>query len=519
MSDSDLSEVESDTQHDSRMAANILDFDGAIDCDPNGNSIVDSGTDSEREDNLNKVAEILRTVFESNSSHLLSAIETLAEKEHIDGDMKCGFEDDKFALTECMIDCDDFSTMVGSPPPDILQKSSSSESGFESSAEKPDILLNVSDEALSAPTLLTVEKDESNSITPVDIVGNFEQEVQREFGLLVTRYKSNKRNNDATHERMMNKVRAPVTATLWMAFNFHIFCLLPQVLDAKLSHADEEIRKVGTFTRPSGDGQPESMRTTHTVTRDGKIPMAIVKPKYQRSSFDERQLPAIAFANPENAWYDKPKQADGSSTPSKKVTLPEMGDKNPFKPCKMIAAHKSANNATKADHERGTTDTRANEGRGDEAQPKPAKKKGSSVAVVQPRKKEKMDERELMQIIVQMQIKKNARMNRGQSSANQNHAKSSADTKANGHDTKSAMRKLRKHPKDEPGKWVRRALRRWRWQCGAHSNLIHMELGCFDVYNIETSLPSIDPEFYEQHLKAIRDDERRVSGVDLFSYS
>lgn len=37
------------------------------------------------------------------------------------------------------------------------------------------------------------------------------------------------------------------------------------------------------------------------------------------------------------------------------------------------------------------------------------------------------------------------------------------------------------------------------------------KLGGFDVYNIETTLPSIDPEFYEQHLKAIRDDERRVS--------
>lgn len=33
------------------------------------------------------------------------------------------------------------------------------------------------------------------------------------------------------------------------------------------------------------------------------------------------------------------------------------------------------------------------------------------------------------------------------------------------------------------------------------------------MYNIETSFPSIDPEFYEQHLKAIRDDERRVSTI------
>lgn len=220
MSDSDASEVDCDMKIESaKVPANMLDFtDDGIACDPNGNSIVDTTADIEREDNLNKVAEILRTVFESNSSHLLSAIETLTERESSDIDNSCDAIDDNSKMTECIIQCDDFDIMVDSPPPDILQKSSSSESGFESCADKPDILLNVTDEPDCVhATLLTVEKEESNSVTPVDIVGNFEQEVQREIGLLVTRYKNNKKGDaggvkvDASFasEKMYNKVKIP----------------------------------------------------------------------------------------------------------------------------------------------------------------------------------------------------------------------------------------------------------------------------------------------------------------------
>lgn len=219
MSDSDSSELECDVHKIESAkvpAENMVDFENdGIACDPNGNSIIDTTADIEREDNLNKVAEILRTVFESNSSHLLSAIDTFAEKESNDID---NVFDDNATMTGCIIQYDELDTMVDSPPPDILQKSSSSESGFESSAEKPDILLNVSDEpdCVQSTTLLTVEKEESNSVTPVDIVGNFEQEVQREIGLLVTRYKNHKKNNggggvngDASFasEKMLNKVK------------------------------------------------------------------------------------------------------------------------------------------------------------------------------------------------------------------------------------------------------------------------------------------------------------------------
>lgn len=222
-------------------------------------------------------------------------------------------------------------------------------------------------------------------------------------------------------------------------------------MDATLSHANEEIYKIGTFTKSLAE---ETALINAAVTKDNKksmnqIPMAIVKPKYQRSSYDERQLPAIAFVNQDNAWYDKQK-IDGDSTPSKKINLPEMGDKmvKSSKPCHMI----SANNAMKTENAPIPTDIPPST---NALQTKMAKKKNNtSVAVVQPRKKEKMDERELMQIILQMQMKKNAaRLNRNQSNANQIHGKSPTDnTKAIAQENnKNTIRKMRKQQKDESG--------------------------------------------------------------------
>lgn len=186
------------------------------------------------------------------------------------------------------------------------------------------------------------------------------------------------------------------------------------------------------------------MLNSKTVSMEGKkypIPMAIVKPKYQRSSFDDRQLPAVAYINQDNAWYDK---RNDSMSSTKKVVLPEMEDRvmKPLKPC-ILSAHIPANN-TMMDHVQCSTDGiyTTNDSRVNVTQK--TKKKSSTIAIVQPRKKEKMDEREVMQIILQMQIKKNARMLRNQSNATE------ARMSAQEHN-KNLSRKLRKQQKDEPG--------------------------------------------------------------------
>lgn len=171
-----------------------------------------------------------------------------------------------------------------------------------------------------------------------------------------------------------------------------------------------------------------------------RIPTAIVKPKYQRSSFDDRQLPAVAYMNDDQlAWYDKPSAIDTSkcsatvttattSTQPKKIHLPEF-DRNAKKHIKSADSANSAHNAVETAHikpihatdntihssERKGSDCRTVANRGVVQK---SKKTGASIAVVQPRKKERMDERKLMETILQMQIKKNALLYRGQCNNN-----------------------------------------------------------------------------------------------------
>lgn len=240
MSDSDFSEVESDLSCDRRNSknsqseidSNCMNNNYICD-DTNGNNIVNNNNNNNNSSsiNLRQVEEILRTVFESNSSHLMTAIEMFGDKE-MDAlqmmDTQIGDDETDIADTidcdlktylkryddEVQIDGDVVDLMLkkterispDEPPPDILQKSSSFERGFEGSADKPDILQNVSEEnaednAVDTIKLSPGDKEDvpgSNwSITPVDIVGNFEQEVEREFGLLVTGYKNNNKNSES----------------------------------------------------------------------------------------------------------------------------------------------------------------------------------------------------------------------------------------------------------------------------------------------------------------------------------
>lgn len=249
MSDSDVSEVESDIPNDKQADAidcvdensnnnnNIKNFD-----DDNGNTerrieinsnkiTIDNGNRNISVDaNLSKVEEILRTVFESNSSHLRTAIESFTEYEpktpwfginHMETecDPLTMMNDNDFVDASSEIIACDLKTYLkrydevsvnldvhsickncdkltpDEPPPDIIQKSTSCDTGFDTKADKPDILQNVALDATGVNMSPGQhEKEESGShwgITPVDIVGNFEQEVERELGLLINGYKNN----------------------------------------------------------------------------------------------------------------------------------------------------------------------------------------------------------------------------------------------------------------------------------------------------------------------------------------
>lgn len=157
-----------------------------------------------------------------------------------------------------------------------------------------------------------------------------------------------------------------------------------------------------------------------------QIPIAIVKPKYQKSSFDERQLPVIAYFDQDKAWYDKQNKNNNESTSltnTKKIHLPEFDRKvkKHLKSCNSISTHNiETTNAKRIMNRSGSTDSSedvfaVNDSDTVASTQKTSKKKTSTVAIVQPRKKEKMNERELMEIILQMQIKKNSQMNRNRS--------------------------------------------------------------------------------------------------------
>lgn len=223
MSDSDFSEVDSDFPSEGHSSENNNTF---VCDDSNGNNIIAEERVTTKSDNLSTVEEILRTVFESNSTHLSTVIEMLSEKElivdeqtdinSIDGgtcdvnacDLKTYLEhyDDGGINIENM---EAFTKKIELPmnEPDVVKKSNSCERSFEQSVDKPDILLDVSEDV--SPT--SGEKDEPGSawsITPVDIVGNFEQEVERELGLLVTGYRSNSFSSDC------DEVDAPVCSNI-----------------------------------------------------------------------------------------------------------------------------------------------------------------------------------------------------------------------------------------------------------------------------------------------------------------
>lgn len=464
MSDSDFSEVDSDfpSEGHSMENNNIL----AGNDDSNGNKIIETD-EKPNSDNLNTVEEILRTVFESNSNHLSSVIEMFAEKETLN-------KQTEIDAIECMNDVNahDLETYlehyedgginiekvkplikIKSPPaapviiePDVIRKSSSCECGFEQATGKPDILLDVTEDGSA---VLNGEKDEPGStwsITPVDIVGNFEQEVERELGLLVTGYRNTAFNTDCgADEKFLHKTA-----------------------DAALSSANDTISTARTHK------QFNANETTHPIKNP--IPTAIVKPKYQKSSFDERQLPTVAhMSEDETAWYDKSNTNTSNglalsttavavevSAHPKKIHLPEF-DRKAKKHMKSmttttateapittttttttavaaatpsiaksahninaeIAAHN--NQCVNTDNmESSASDRKESVGRAvahrrgvDKKSVKTSSSSsGTKLAVVQPRKKERMDQAKLMETILQMQIKKNAQLYRNQGNNN-----------------------------------------------------------------------------------------------------
>lgn len=173
-------------------------------------------------DNLNKVEAMLRSAFESAEATITDENDfennmTVLNGDDMDHGPASVKESIRNEFNKYLEACDTGDVAIARPPPDILIESATSlnddgeaKSEDENCKEKPDILKNVGRSSITVLDLdegrcgdaaetmfdgdrVNVEKDDQIpwGMTPVDIVGNFEQEVEREFGLLVSGYKNN----------------------------------------------------------------------------------------------------------------------------------------------------------------------------------------------------------------------------------------------------------------------------------------------------------------------------------------
>lgn len=179
----------------------------------------DNGNNNDVNDDLDKIEEILKGVFHSKESPSVESNAKFENKlicQNVNDIIKMKYEHDRSNKT------DDYQTMKEDSAvkssdskrlystPDILIKSNSTEEhiDFAEIDEQPDILKNVfASDTLVIDQVVINEKGDNYelvekcdhsqwSITPIDIVGNFEQEVEREFGLIVSGYKSSSSDDE-----------------------------------------------------------------------------------------------------------------------------------------------------------------------------------------------------------------------------------------------------------------------------------------------------------------------------------
>lgn len=250
MSDSDVSEFECDVPADKHLGQYKNTYQPNRHFVDNNNSInnntrlgklngshtnpfinININNNNNNNENLDKVEQMIRNAFESEATRLPETQVTNVESDiennvtvlggdefgtmdNVQEDIRCDLStylkryDDEAAIDVEAAGIIGDKNLVTVQPPDILLKSTVSEESVQIIEEEPDILKNVCKplDQLDFEELKQCERRDAAcdtipcrdredqtpwSITPVDIVGDFEQEVEREFGLLVSGYRNN----------------------------------------------------------------------------------------------------------------------------------------------------------------------------------------------------------------------------------------------------------------------------------------------------------------------------------------
>lgn len=208
----------------------------------------DNGNNNDINDDLDKIEEILKGVFNSKESPTVEPNVKFDSKlfcQNVNDLSKMKDKCDVINITNNVPSMKEDSTVITSDTkrmystPDILIKSNSSEEhiDFTEINEQPDILKNVfaSDVIVSDQMVINekcenyelVEKCEQGqwSITPIDIVGNFEQEVEREFGLIVSGYKSSSSDDEMCAKNQVDEIGGNNNSTMYDKVNLILIVL------------------------------------------------------------------------------------------------------------------------------------------------------------------------------------------------------------------------------------------------------------------------------------------------------
>ncbi|CAO1345023.1 unnamed protein product [Diamesa tonsa] len=133
---------------------------------------------------------------------------------------------------------------------------------------------------------------ESSSST-VDIIGDFGKEIEKEIGLIVSGYMTNATADIKSSQKSIHssKAQSSLGAIIESSDRF----------EAVLKAID---------------------------TESSLIPTAIVKPKYQKLAFDERQLPIIGSTDDDSSWFNNSSGNTPSSTTTTITTTPRKVQKH-----------------------------------------------------------------------------------------------------------------------------------------------------------------------------------------------
>ncbi|CRL01359.1 CLUMA_CG014390, isoform A, partial [Clunio marinus] len=353
---------------------------------------------------------------------------------------------------------------------------------------------------------------ESATSTTVDIIGDFGKEIEKEIGLIVSGYRN--ATNEKFCEELSNEKKAqqsirPIKDVEFsskeqeLVFDENKFIehlkYFSKMGDAALSSVEETITMKSTLV-DMNDQNVSNMNQFSNDAGDGEslIPTAIVKPKYQKLSFDDRQLP-ICGSTDDTSWHS---QANTLSTTI--TTTPRKVQKHLPKSQKSFAKQQNRKVVNKGgdlcvDYEMSGDKESINSLRHNQ------KETDCGVAIVQPIKK-----------IIDANASVNMNDEKNQKSidiSKNRNIMSHKHEQRNRNSTKCEIAVGMNECGDKninfPSRKSACIVRDCEKKVPTKKKDPKEISDAFDVYNIETALPVIDMEAIETHLMAAKEEEQK----------